>query len=460
MRLLIGTMLASTLMTTGMAGAAPVGSGCPDGTVSTTASPDFSSFSFIFDQFIATAGGFGPATDAKSCTVDAQFPSTNGFGVYDVDRRGFVITNDGQTAVISDPAQGTLASFTEPTFSDYVVTTRVGTTPGNVPVVTTDINVDSGGSLDEVQATLDTLDIALVGFVTQESVQRSVNQLANQQAGITASLSASADLLLGFLDPIERPTEVNAFAAVGAPMIGATANLNFAEGMHVFGGISSFSLDEPGFSASGMIIAGGGRYIFPAGEGFDLFAEASVWGAPNADLRLSRTYQNLGADVTAGSSAQGSIAGINGRLGVVFRPDARNEIALSATASPTFSRITGYAETASDTGNLFAASINGQSVNINIVKASLAWTTEITNEVSATMAGAVGHAFGGSGPTANVAWVGQVTGQHQPISFVEYGAKLNWQATSDVSVSAFAFGTSGQNFGTDLRLGASLGVRF
>lgn len=68
------------------------GSGCPDGSVSTTLSPDQRSLSLIFDQYEVSAGGeTGRSFDRKSCNVaiPVHVPQGMSVSVLSVDYRGF-----------------------------------------------------------------------------------------------------------------------------------------------------------------------------------------------------------------------------------------------------------------------------------------------------------------------------------------------------------------------------------
>jgi hypothetical protein len=68
------------------------GTGCPDGSVSATLSPDQKSLSLIFDQYEVSAGGStGRSFDRKSCNVaiPVHVPQGMSVSVLSVDYRGF-----------------------------------------------------------------------------------------------------------------------------------------------------------------------------------------------------------------------------------------------------------------------------------------------------------------------------------------------------------------------------------
>jgi len=68
------------------------GSGCPDGTVSVTLSPDHKSLSLLFDQYQLSAGGdTGRSFDRKSCNIaiPVHVPQGLSVSILKVDFRGF-----------------------------------------------------------------------------------------------------------------------------------------------------------------------------------------------------------------------------------------------------------------------------------------------------------------------------------------------------------------------------------
>lgn len=68
------------------------GNGCPEGSVSTTLSPDHKALSLLFDEYSVAAGGdSGKSFDRKSCNVaiPVHVPQGLSVSVLDVDYRGF-----------------------------------------------------------------------------------------------------------------------------------------------------------------------------------------------------------------------------------------------------------------------------------------------------------------------------------------------------------------------------------
>lgn len=68
------------------------GTGCPAGSASVALAPDAQSLSFIFDRFVAEAGGFtGKSLDRKSCNIAVPVHVPQGYSVsiFQIDYRGF-----------------------------------------------------------------------------------------------------------------------------------------------------------------------------------------------------------------------------------------------------------------------------------------------------------------------------------------------------------------------------------
>lgn len=69
------------------------GSGCPQGSVGVSFSPDRTTFTAIFDSFVASSGRGVPVTDQrKNCQVnlDLHYPQGWQYSIAEVDYRGFV----------------------------------------------------------------------------------------------------------------------------------------------------------------------------------------------------------------------------------------------------------------------------------------------------------------------------------------------------------------------------------
>ncbi len=80
------------------------GNGCPSGSASVVISPDKTSVSFLFDEYIAEAGGQGQRTfDRKKCDIALGLKIPRGISVslVDADYRGFHDLPRGATATFT-----------------------------------------------------------------------------------------------------------------------------------------------------------------------------------------------------------------------------------------------------------------------------------------------------------------------------------------------------------------------
>lgn len=142
-RLLIalGALVAGTLaaqaqpaITLGLPGYG--GNGCPQGTVNATLSPDGTSLSILFDQYIVEAGqGTNLSLGRKSCNVSIPVNVPNGFSVsvISVDYRGFNALPPGGRSTFNVQyffAGGTGPQFTQnfqgPLQDDYLIHNELG----------------------------------------------------------------------------------------------------------------------------------------------------------------------------------------------------------------------------------------------------------------------------------------------------------------------------------------------
>ena len=84
-----------------IAGVSYGGSGCPQGTVGSLFSPDHTSLTLIFDQYVASAGPGVPITESrKACQIaaDIRVPQGWSYSIASVDYRGYVDLPAGANA--------------------------------------------------------------------------------------------------------------------------------------------------------------------------------------------------------------------------------------------------------------------------------------------------------------------------------------------------------------------------
>lgn len=171
----IGIML---LLSTG----AIAESGCPQGTFSIVNSPDGSTLSILFDDFVVTAAaGAGKNIDRKDCsqTIPLNLPAGYSLGVYKVDYRGFArLFSKQYSELIVDYALGSRnksrrfqrkikgASEGEFLFTETIgagLMKRVGCGEAAVLNVAVTLQLQSGDEPEEAMAALDSADGAPKG---------------------------------------------------------------------------------------------------------------------------------------------------------------------------------------------------------------------------------------------------------------------------------------------------------
>jgi hypothetical protein len=158
------------------------GTGCPQGTVGTTLSPDNKVLSVIFDAFMAQAGrGAGVSIDRKTCNlaVPVHVPQGLSVSVLKVDYRGYTYVPAGAMArfnveyflkSISGSNTGPKGSrtFMGPVDREYLISNEIGLVGTVWSPCGTDVNLRINTSMlartnsknQDVLATVDSADIA------------------------------------------------------------------------------------------------------------------------------------------------------------------------------------------------------------------------------------------------------------------------------------------------------------
>jgi hypothetical protein len=114
------------------------GSGCNQGTVASSISEDLTTFTLIFDEFIAETGAGKSIKDSrKNCqvNVDLRYPEGWSYSIVSVDYRGFVSIPAGTTATQTsnyyfsgEQQQSSYKSvFTGPYENNYLVSDKIAT---------------------------------------------------------------------------------------------------------------------------------------------------------------------------------------------------------------------------------------------------------------------------------------------------------------------------------------------
>jgi hypothetical protein len=160
------------------------GTGCPQGSVGVTLSPDNKQLSLIFDSFVTEAGPqSGKTLDRKNCQISVPVHIPQGFSVsiIDVAYRGFVsLPNRAASARLT--AEYFINTMRGPMFvrdfrgvqdTDYLIDNSLGVQAQIWSPCGTDINLRASvgmmlrnSSYDDAMATVDSADIS-AGIVYQ-----------------------------------------------------------------------------------------------------------------------------------------------------------------------------------------------------------------------------------------------------------------------------------------------------
>ncbi|MBF0312611.1 MAG: DUF4360 domain-containing protein [Oligoflexia bacterium] len=153
------------------------GTGCPAGSADITLSPDRTSLSILFDQYVAAAGGItGASFDRKTCNIaiPVRVPQGYSISIFKIDYRGYVNVPFGGEARFNveyffagrrGPTQ--MKTFSGPTDRDYLLTSNIAASAvvwsGCGETVNLRVNsamlAKSNSRYDDAMATVDTLDL-------------------------------------------------------------------------------------------------------------------------------------------------------------------------------------------------------------------------------------------------------------------------------------------------------------
>jgi hypothetical protein len=452
-KIVLGLVLALSPVAAGQALAA----NCTDGNVSITSVPNPQTATVAFDQFIASVGD--PATCALSVPIDPLPAGT--IAAYSADYRGFLlegtqgritVDNDGHiTGVVVDASAGDVDGLY---LSSFAGSNAAGT------AIESDIDLTILGYTDPgTQFTLDTIDYLELARTTTAAIQASADQLAADRTAVVTHLNGTADLLNGAGQPLESPDGVGFLGAFGSATLGVNAHMGLGEGFTALGGVAYIDQSAGGASASGILASGALRYIAPDAAMLRPYGEVGLHVAPSLDLSFSRTYTTSTGTTSASADTTGSFFGGYVKGGVLIAPDASNTVVLSATLAKDW-LATGAATETLDGSNLFAASTPAQTGSFDTFKLGADWTTTLTPELDVTFSAAVGHTFAENAVVTDVAFAGPFTGAAKSETFAEYGVHANYALSSQTSVGAFVFGTTGESSGTHIKVGGDFHVHF
>lgn len=419
--------------------------GCADGTFSSVQSPDGNATSILFDDFSASAGGTsGVRKTTTTCKLSVPVTRPGGHSVYAVDYRGFVTTEDGQTASVRTLQNGKQVlryQISGPLQDDVEISDRVGVSGSDT--LDLSVIVDATGVVDGTsfpsELFIDSIDFARLGFTTTASVVGSANQIARQRQSISVDLMDTAQNLLGQSQRFDEGSYISAFASSDAAA-GFTGRWEAGSGVSVLGGAALVRPNRTDVDIDTLaLLAGAVRYTTPQST-WRAFGEAGAWGSPNVSAGFSRSYVNVDDMVFAHGTASGSLFSTYGRVGAIYAPDDVNEFAFSGRFTRAWLDLDGYSEDATGK-NLFAAKIKGGRSTADTVSAEFAWSHKAGEKLDYTILGSVGRTFADKNSVkASVDWVGDVNGNADDQNFAMIGGRIGWKLDErwkiDTSVSA------------------------
>jgi hypothetical protein len=425
------------------------------GPTNPTYAPDDTAISLFFDAFFTTVTSAG--TCAPSFAAHSNVPNDPDlFEVYSADIRGsFLVPGDEAEITVTNngtSTTGTLVDDPASAVTHFIGKDADGNLSSEIGVVLT----VAGDPASELEIT--TIDYALAGTMTRADAEISLTEVNLAGAGLVTHLGGMNTLLTGGNLAVEGENEVGVFAAVGSYDLGVRGRYNLTEGVSLLGGVSLVDFATTNATARGAAGALAVRYLDPAPTATRLYAEAGV-EASLLTMSFTRSYvDSLGPHTVAGTGT-GGIGGVYGKAGVLWAPDASNEVLLSATLRGSSLGVGNYSEPVS-LGNLFAADLGGSNTLYTTAKVNVDWTAALASDVDLTASAGLGTTFANSGTTANIMGGGPATGGARSTVFAEYGLRLGWKPTATATIDGFVHGTTGTGIGTHVQLGAAARMRF
>ncbi len=153
------------------------GTGCPAGTASAALSPDATSLSILFDQYVVQAGGpGGQSLDRKACNIAIPVHVPQGFSVsvFKIDYRGFNNLPAGTYSQFGVEyffagarGPGYTKHFAGPLSDNYLLTNTLAASAvtwspcGQDVILRTNSNmfVHTNSAMEQAMATVDSLDV-------------------------------------------------------------------------------------------------------------------------------------------------------------------------------------------------------------------------------------------------------------------------------------------------------------
>jgi hypothetical protein len=300
------------------------------------------------------------------------------------------------------------------------------------------------------------------GVTTRDIVQASTDDLDAARRRVMTQQHGFAAPLLGDNDPIASTTEAGVFATAGSEAGGATGRHSFGSGFTVLAGVS---LASEKYDAVAMhdttTLALAVRYVHPLMQGTRVAGWVGGWRTLDGSYDFSRTYGNGSGTATGTGASSGSQDYIFGRVGLVFDPRPADQWVVSAEIGRQRFDTGGYSETMSSS-NPFEAHVSAGNDMMTVAKGMLKWSHGWTEQIDTTLWIAGARSFGYTTDlSAVVPGVGALSPSVKDTGWTEYGARIGYKFSDQLSLNAVANGVAGpRDVGGRAHIGLELKVRF
>lgn len=301
----------------------------------------------------------------------------------------------------------------------------------------------------------------VAGLTSPDAQQQSVTSLSNQRSGMAAQQHGLAAPLLGGDRPTSAGGEAGVFASGGSASAGGTVRYTSTSGFSIIGGAAWAREDYANTELKNSWIGAGAlQYVYDGfGSAARPLVEVGGWITPNASLAFSRTYANGAGTAVGVGNTRGDLSYMYGRAGGVFGAGAM-QIILSGEYGRQELKTAAYAEQI--TGNPFNAVVSGGTDAMDVVKMRLQGSRDF-GKYDATVWGAWAGGFNRTASyVTSVTGLGTLSpGTLNNIAWAEYGARIGYKISENVTADLVANGISGDaNLGTRIHGGAGLRFRF
>ena len=251
-------------------------------------------------------------------------------------------------------------------------------------------------------------------------------------------------VLLGLNEQVNCSDCVSAFGSAGSFSAGIHGRKNLTPNLALLAGIAYTQYSEGGYNVtSAPIGAFALRYDFTDWGSSRPFFDIGTILSPFEKVHYRRNYTTSLGPVTLDGRTDASNYGVYGRAGWISRLSPRDEFAASVEVWQLWQRVKGYADPTA-VFNPFDATIQTGTDKTNLVKVGGQWTHLFGNSIEGNINGGFVQSFmTRTGIVATVTGEGLVVPTIGNQSWFEYGGRLGYKITKDITADAFVNGTLG-----------------